>query len=66
MNNTKYIFTIGYNLGRDNKRDYSYREVQSMFPYFSDSDIRICLNGADDGAAGDKFRLNLLNGSDYD
>ena len=59
-NNMRNAFIIGYNIGKYEKKHYSYREILDRFPQFSDEEIDVCLNGIDDGIDHDNFRLKLL------
>lgn len=55
------VFAAGWRAGASGPA-MSPAEVERVHPSFDDLDVRVYLNGAADGARGDRFRLDLACG----
>ena len=49
----------GYQLAKRKKRDFSKRELETMFPRLATAEIDAMANGIDDALAGDDFRYRI-------
>lgn len=56
------VFEAGWRDGEDGSATMTYRAVSEEHPSWPDDSIRVYLNGAEDGARGDHFRLGLVCG----
>ena len=60
---TRQAFIAGYQLAKAKRRDFSKRELETLFPKLSASEIDAMSNGVDDALVGDSFRYKLAKGS---
>lgn len=53
---TQQAFVIGYQLAKAKRRDFSKRELETIYPKLSAAEIDAMSNGVDDALIGDNFR----------
>jgi len=53
-------FVLGYQYGRRDKRVWTAREAEEKIAFVDSSQVDQFLNGMEDGAVGDRFRLDAL------
>lgn len=61
---TKKAFISGYQLGKTKRRDFSKRELETLFPGLSVEEIDAMSNGVGDALAGDSYRYNLMRNNE--
>ena len=61
---TRKAFTSGYQLAKTKRRDFSKRELETLFPRLSVEEIDAMSNGIGDALIGDDYRYNLMRNNE--